>query len=72
VILLELLAVIDDAAGHGGAEVGEGGEIGGGGGVGVELILEVGGARGFVPLKVVDSGGGELVAEEEAGEDEKN
>ena len=44
---MKSLAVFDDAAGHGGAEVGEGGEISSGGGVGVEFVVELCGARGI-------------------------
>ena len=42
VVFLELVAVFDDFAGHGGAEVGEGREIFGGGVVRVELVEEFG------------------------------
>ena len=72
VLFLILLAVFDDSAGHGGAEVGEGGEIVGGGDVGVDFVLEVGGAGGLEGLRVADSRGSELVADEEIAEDEED
>ena len=62
-IFLEALAVFDDSAGHGGAEVGEGGEIVFAGGVGVEFVEEVGGTGAFQGLGIADSRGGELVAD---------
>src|SRR5437870_9909454 len=60
VLFLELLAVFEDSAGHGGAEVGDGREVGGAGDVGVDFVLEFGGARGLCWLGVGDARGGEL------------
>jgi hypothetical protein len=66
-----LVAVFEDAAGHGGADGGEGGEVGGGGGVGVDFVLELSGARGGGGLGVGDVRGIEAVAEEEVEEGEE-
>jgi len=38
-LFLKLLSVFDDSAGHGRAEVGEGGEVFDRGGIGVEFVL---------------------------------
>ena len=72
VLFLELVAVFDDSAGHGGAEVGEGGEVVGGGGVGVEFVLEIRCARGLEGLGIADLRWSKLVADEEVAEDEED
>jgi hypothetical protein len=69
---LELVAVFDNSTGHGGAKVGEGGEIGGGGGVGVELVEEFGGAGTLEGLRRGDAGGMSHVEDEEVSEDEQD